>query len=181
MSPLLRSTLKKQQAEIERLEGQDVASNRERQSILQELKDAQSRCTHAEEKLAKVLDEGQTLREQLEGLQASASAEASRSSRLDGRCSMLEVESRGLRDELAASNLACDESQEGMLQLRRELETKNQELARLQSQLRQTADEASEFQAGTNNRACRWRALSLLPEGPKRLCHERAQGCQSSG
>eukprot|EP00435_Cladocopium_sp_Y103_P023266 s680_g5.t1 len=78
--------------------------------------------------LTQVLAQAAAVREELEHFEATASAEASPSSRLDGRCSVLEVESRTLRDELASSSNAHDNLLEVAKQLQKELAAKDQKL-----------------------------------------------------
>eukprot|EP00434_Breviolum_minutum_P021712 symbB.v1.2.019167.t1/scaffold1555.1/size186957/21 len=163
----LRSTLKKKEVEIERLESQDAASAREVESILKELEDAKRSRIDAEDKVAKVLAEDATLREELERFEANASAEASRSSRLDGHCSVLEVESRTLRDELASSSNVHDDLQQATEQLRRELAAKDQQLAQLQSQLQRLSDESQDFQAQRDYALSELKAANQVAEALK--------------
>eukprot|EP00435_Cladocopium_sp_Y103_P017947 s637_g4.t1 len=153
--------------ESARSEGPDVASGRSLEHVLQELEAAKKSRIDAEAKVTKILAEDAVLREELERFEASASAEASRSSRLDGRCSVLEVESRTLRDELASSSNAHDQLEEVAQQLRRELAAKDQKLAQLQSQLQKISEEAIDFQAQRDYALSELKAANQVAEALK--------------
>ncbi|CAJ1336255.1 unnamed protein product [Effrenium voratum] len=142
LSTQLRSSLKKQELELQRLEAHEAANSKERTRLRQELDEARS-----EDALAKALAEIRSLREKVASSEAAASAEATRSSRLDGRCSVLEVESRALRDELTAASSAHFQSQEASDNLHQQLTARKQELTQLHVQLQSLSDEASDLQA----------------------------------
>lgn len=152
--------------ESARSEGPDVASG-DFEHILQELEAAKKSRIDAEAKVTKVLAQDAMLREELERFEATASAEASRSSRLDGRCSVLEVESRTLRDELASSSNAHDQLEEVAKQLRRELAAKDQKLAQLQSQPQRISEEAIDFQAQRDYALSELKAANQVAEALK--------------
>ncbi|CAJ1381989.1 unnamed protein product [Effrenium voratum] len=162
LSTQLRSSLKKQELELQRLEAHEAANSKERTRLRQELDEARS-----EDALAKALAEIRSLREKVASSEAAASAEATRSSRLDGRCSVLEVESRALRDELTAASSAHFQSQEASDNLHQQLTARKQELTQLHVQLQSLSDEASDLQAQRDYALSELKAANQVAEALK--------------
>lgn len=163
----LQNTLQEQEAQLRRLEGAESSKSEDRSLCFKELEEERSGRSGAEDSLQKALAQIAALREEVTGLEEAASVEASRSSRLDGRCSALAAESKSLHDEISSFTESQQQWREAEEELRAELQKREEELTRLHQQVREVAEERADLQAQKDYACTELQAANQVAEALK--------------
>ncbi|CAE8591144.1 unnamed protein product, partial [Polarella glacialis] len=140
----LKSSLKQEELEAERLEAKYAAQHA---AILAKLHEAGQEQSETQSAQQQALGDSQLLQEQAASTQASASTEATGRARLDGRCSALEKEARTLQEKLQAALAAQEAESEASQRLREESGEQHLKLAELRQHLEEMSDEIGNLQA----------------------------------